>query len=147
MDEAERTDRSDDDDGQSLPDEIARRQRLRAKMQQARADLEARAKARAKVLEAELQENARKKKQQGCKTRDRKIQPPKQTPEDREQANLTDADSRLMRKSTREAGLKRLCRSRRLHSILQRPSRRRRRWFSVNPLQSRISISRRFERT
>ncbi len=102
MDEAERTDRRDDDDGQSLPDEIARRQRLRAKMQQARADLEARAKARAKVRQAELQENARRKKQQGCKTRDRKIQPPKQTPEDREQANLTDADSRLMRKNTRE---------------------------------------------
>jgi transposase len=102
MDEAERTDRRDDDDGQSLPDEIARRQRLRAKMQQARADLEARAKARAEAQHAELQEKSRRKKQQGCKTRDRKIQPPKQTPEDREQANLTDADSRLMRKNIRE---------------------------------------------
>jgi len=102
MDEAERTDRRDDDDGQSLPAEIARRQRLRAKMQQARSDLEDRAKARAKVRQAELQAKARKVKQQGCKSRDRKIQPPKDTPEDREQANLTDADSRLMRKNTRE---------------------------------------------
>ncbi len=102
MDEAERTDRRDDDDGQSLPAEIARRQRLRAKMQQARSDLEDRAKARAAVKQASLQEKARRIKQQGCKTRDRKIQPPKDTPEDREQANLTDADSRLMRKNTRE---------------------------------------------
>ena len=102
MEEAERTDRRDDDDGQSLPDEIARRQRLRAKMQQARADLEDRAKARAEIQQAELQEIAHRKKQQGCKTRDRQIQPPKDTPEDREQANLTDADSRLMRKNTRE---------------------------------------------
>lgn len=102
MDEAERTDRGEDNDGQSLPDEIARRQRLRTKMQQARADLEARAKARAEAQQAELQEKARRKQQQGCKTRDRKIQHPKDTPEDREQANLTDADSRLMRKNTRE---------------------------------------------
>ena len=102
MDEAERTDRRDDDDGQSLPAEIARRQRLRAKMQQARADLEDRAKARAEARQAELQDQARRIKQQGCKARDRKIQPPKDTPEDREQANLTDADSRLMRKNTRE---------------------------------------------
>ena len=102
MDEAERTDRRDDDDGQSLPDDIARRQRLRAKMQQARADLESRAKTRAQARQVELQEKAHKEKQQGCKTRDRQIQPPQQTPEDREQANLTDADSRLMRKNIRE---------------------------------------------
>ena len=102
MDEAERTDRRDDDDGQSLPAEIARRQRLRAKMQQARADLEDRAKARAEARQAELQDQARRIKQQGCKARDRKIQPPKDTPEDREQANLTDADSRLMHKNIRE---------------------------------------------
>ncbi len=102
MDEAERTDRRDDEDGQSLPNEIARRQCLRAKMQQARADLEDRAKARAAARQAELQEKASRIKRQGCKTRDRKIQPPQDTPEDREQANLTDADSRLMRKNTRE---------------------------------------------
>ena len=102
LDEAEQADGRESNDGQSLPDEIARRQRLRAKMQQARADLEARAKTRAKTQQSELEEKARRKKQKGCKTRERKIRPPKDTPEDKEQANLTDADSRLMRKNSRE---------------------------------------------
>ncbi|NIO43655.1 MAG: IS1182 family transposase, partial [Burkholderiales bacterium] len=41
---ADQADMQEKDDGQSLPDEIARRERLLEKMQQARKDLEERAK-------------------------------------------------------------------------------------------------------
>jgi len=47
MSKAESADQEDANDGQTIPDEIARRERLRARMAEARAALEARAKERA----------------------------------------------------------------------------------------------------
>lgn len=99
---AEQTDRQDEADGQSLPDEIARRERLLEKMQQARAQLEQRAKQRADAEQAEYEKKVRERDERKGKNKGPKPKPPKDTPEDKEQINLTDADSNLMRKSKRE---------------------------------------------
>ena len=99
---AERTDRCEDDDGQSIPREIARRERLREKMQEARRELEARAKTRAEAEQAEYEKKERDRAQRSGRSKGRHIKPPKDTPDDHEQTNLTDPDSRLMRKSKRE---------------------------------------------
>ena len=106
MQEAERTDRSEDDDGQSLPDEIARRQKLRAKMQQARVQLERQAQARAEAAQAEYERKLAEREQRTGRRKARLPQPPAPscaTPDPQEQTNLTDPDSRLMRKSKRSS--------------------------------------------
>jgi len=90
---AEDQDRQDEVDGQSLPEEIARRERLREKMLEARRRLEERAAAEGRV------ENS---------TEGREQDNPKgggmagEGPRGEEQINLTDADSALMRKSKRD---------------------------------------------
>jgi len=101
LERAERTDRGDDADGQSLPEGISRRDRLREKLEQARARIEARAKAKA---EAERDDYDRK-----CKAREERkgsakgcrIKEPDATPEPQAQDNLTDPDSRIMRRNKR----------------------------------------------
>jgi transposase len=102
LEQAEQTDRHDDDDGQSVPNEIARRQRLREKMQQARQELEQRAQARAAVERGEYEKKVAERESRTGKCQGPKPKPPKDTPADHEQINLTDADSGLMRKSQRE---------------------------------------------
>lgn len=91
--QAESQDRRDEVDGQSLPKEIARRERLREKMLEARRRLEERARAEAS---------------EQTPTDDRDNEGPKgggeggkEEPEPDKQINLTDADSALMRKSKR----------------------------------------------
>jgi len=103
LDKADQTDKREEDDGQSLPDEIARRERLLEKMQQARKNLEERAKARAAAEQAEYERKVQERDQRPGSSKGKKIQPPKDTPEDREQTNLTDPDSQIMRKSKRES--------------------------------------------
>jgi len=103
LQEAERTDQREDDDGQSLPKEIARREKLRQKMQQAREQLERRAKQRAEAQQAEYERKVRDRQQREGKRKGPKAKAPKETPDDHEQTNLTDADSRLMRKSKRSS--------------------------------------------
>ena len=100
MDRAEQADHSHDDHGQSIPEEIARRENLRNKIQAAREYLENKAKDRALAEQPEYEEKVRHREDRENKGRE--IHPPKDTPEDREQVNLTDHDSRLMRKSKRE---------------------------------------------
>jgi transposase len=99
---AERTDRQDEADGQSLPDEIARRERLLEKMRQARAQLEQRAKQRAEAEQAEYEKKVRERDKRKGKNKGPKPKLPKDTPDDKEQINLTDEDSNLMRKNKRE---------------------------------------------
>jgi len=99
---AERTDRREDDDGPSIPREIARRERLREKMHEARRELEARAKARAEAEQAEYEKKKRDRDPRSGSRKGRHLTPPPDTPDDPEQTNLTDPDSRLMRKSKRE---------------------------------------------
>lgn len=99
LEKAKDADDSDDDDGRGLPEEISRREKLREKMRKARAELEKRAQNRAEEERAEYERkvaarNDRKGRAQGCH-----IKPPKDVPEDKDQCNLTDPDSRLMRKN------------------------------------------------
>jgi len=100
MERAEKADHRDDGHGQSIPDEIARRENLRGKIQAARQYLENKAKDRALAEQPEYEEKVRNR--EGRENKGRKIHPPQDTPADREQVNLTDHDSRLMRKSKRD---------------------------------------------
>lgn len=94
--QAEAADRQDSDDGQRLPEEIASRQALLQKIQDAKQALE---------------EQAREKEQrrQDREDRDNEDDPPasrrdpqEALPEDTSQMNLVDPDSTLMRKSVRD---------------------------------------------
>jgi len=101
---AEAADADETADGQSLPEEISRRERLLEKMREAQANLKARAEAKAaaerEAYERKIaQDEAR---QPAEPRRGPKPQPPEnQGPEPTDQANLTDDDSRLMRKNRR----------------------------------------------
>ncbi len=103
LEQAERTDRREDDDGQSLPKEIARREKLREKLQQAHRQLEQRAKQQAQSERADYEQKLVEREKRAGKSKGKKPKPPQETPDDHEQINLTDPDSRLMRKSKREA--------------------------------------------
>jgi len=101
MKQAESADAQGEADGRTLPEEIARREKLREKMQQARAQLEQRARARAEQERAAYEEKVAGRERRPGRSKGRKIQPPDDTPGGGEQVNLTDADSRLMRKNRR----------------------------------------------
>jgi transposase len=96
---AEAADLEDAGDPQALPREIARREVLKAKLDEACARLEAEAAARA----AEEQAGYEEKKQawEARNRRGRKPEPPDDTPPPDRQGNLTDPNSKLMRKSKR----------------------------------------------
>lgn len=99
MARAEAADAEDAADPQVLPEEIGRREKLKAKLDEACARLEAEARARAADEQAEYEQ-----KQQAYEARNRrggKPKPPDDTPPGDAQTNLTDPDSRLMRKSKR----------------------------------------------
>jgi len=102
MQKAEEADQSDANDGQSLPAEIARRERLLAKMQEARATLEEQAKTRAHSEQAAYEQKLADRSERDGKHKGKMPKSPDDTPDDREQTNLTDSESRLMRKSKRE---------------------------------------------
>jgi transposase len=94
LQKAESQDRKDEIDGQSLPEEIARRERLREKMLEARRRLEERAAAEARVKNST----------EGGEQGDRKGSGTAgKGPRAEEQINLTDPDSALMRKSKRDS--------------------------------------------
>jgi transposase len=105
--EAEAADR-DEEQAEKLPKEIARREKLAAKMDQACAELEARAKRRDEKARAEfdqkMAERQAREKATGKKSGGPKAKPPKSGPEhSNQQVNLTDADSRIMRKNKRSS--------------------------------------------
>lgn len=101
LQKAEQADRQAEDP-QKLPDEIARREKLLRKMDEACMQLEARAKARAEAERAEYERKlAERAQREGRKGRPPK--PPTGTPEPDQQINLTDADSAVMRKSERDS--------------------------------------------
>ena len=101
MEQAEQTDRSEETDGQRLPAEIARRQQLKEKLEKARQNLEARAKCQAKKEQADYQKKVADRQKRSGSSQGRHIKPPKSTPDDGQQINLTDQDSSLMRKNKR----------------------------------------------
>ena len=99
---ADSADASGEVDGTRLPEEVNRRNKLKRKMQEAREELERRNRER---VEAEKQEyEAKLKAREERKGGDKGGQPhpPCEMQRQDEQCNLTDADSRLMRPSTRE---------------------------------------------
>jgi len=91
LQQAESQDCQDEVDGQKLPEEIARRERLREKMLEARRRLEQRADAERGSEDSE---------ERGPKVGSKG---PAKEPEAHKQINLTDADSQLMRKSRRSS--------------------------------------------
>lgn len=96
LQKAEQQDRQDEVDGQSLPEEIVRRERLREKMLEARRRLEERAAAEATARVEEPTKGGQQDKPKGSEEL-------KKTPRDEQQINLTDPDSQLMRKSKRDS--------------------------------------------
>jgi hypothetical protein len=91
-----------DQDGQKLPEEIARREKLLAKMDEACAQLEARARARAEQERAEYESKVAAREQREGNKKGRDHKPPEDTPGPDERINLTDADASLMRKGKSE---------------------------------------------
>ena len=90
MDQAEHADTDDVPDPQGLPEELSRRDKLRAKLDRACAELERRAQARADSERAEYEPRWRRGSGTG-----QGFKPPTEAPEAKAQINLTDADSAL----------------------------------------------------
>ena len=101
MDRAEASDSGADEDPQALPREIARRQALCERLDAARRRLEAQAKARAETERAAYEAKVAARAGRKGRARGKQPKPPDGTPRRREQSNLSDPDSRLMRKSKR----------------------------------------------
>jgi transposase len=99
MARAEAADGSGEADPQALPKEIARREALRDQLDAARRRLEARAKARAEAERADYEAKVAARDKRKGRAKGRHIKPPEKTPGAEEQSNLSDPDSRLMRKS------------------------------------------------
>lgn len=99
MARAEAADTEEPADPQALPDEIARRQALREKLDAACTRLEAEAKARAEEERPAYEEKQRA--HEARNRRGRAPKPPDEVPPPDAQSNLTDPDSKLMRKSKR----------------------------------------------
>lgn len=102
LQEAETADRREEDP-QKLPQEIARREKLLAKMDQACAQMEARARAHAQAEQAEYEKKVAAREERDGSSKGPPPKPPQPTPRADEQINLTDADARLMRKNKRES--------------------------------------------
>jgi hypothetical protein len=99
MERAEAADGEGEDDPQALPKEIARREALRDQLDAARRCLEARAKARAEAERAAYEAKVAARETRTGRAKGKHPKPPDETPRASEQSNLSDPDSRLMRKS------------------------------------------------
>ena len=99
MKQAESADASVEKDATKLPAEIAYREKLRTKMDDACQRLEAEAKARAEAERADYEKRKQSHDDRGGSWRP--PSPPLETPRPEEQTNLTDPESRIMRKSKR----------------------------------------------
>ena len=99
MKQAESADASVEKDATKLPAEIAYREKLRTKMDDACQRLEAEAKARAEAERADYEKRKQSHDDRGGSGRP--PSPPLETPRPEEQTNLTDPESRIMRKSKR----------------------------------------------
>ena len=98
---AEAADAGGEDDPQGLPKELARREVLRDRLDAARRRLEGQAKARAAAERAAYEAKVAAREKRRGRARGKHPKPPDETPGPSEQSNLSDPDSRLMRKSKR----------------------------------------------
>jgi transposase len=87
---------------QGLPEELARREKLKSKLQEARQRIEERAKAHARTEREGYELKCTKRECRSGRSKGKRIKPPQEEPQPEEQTNLVDADSRLMRRSKRE---------------------------------------------
>ena len=98
-------------DGLSVPAEVKRRRERIAKIKEALTVMGKRAEERHREEQAEyaskLQERAEKKKTTGKKSGGREPQPPKEGPEDKDQDNFTDPESRIMSRAERTGAQRR----------------------------------------
>jgi transposase len=101
MRQAETADAGGEGDPQALPAEIARREVLRAKLDAARSRLEAQAASRAAAEQAAYEAKVQAREARPGRSKGKHPKPPSATPEDDEQNNLTDPDSRILRKHKR----------------------------------------------
>jgi hypothetical protein len=101
MQQAENADGSGEVDPQALPQEIARREALRDKLDAACKTLEARAKARAEKEKADHETKLKERDKRKGRAKGKQPKAPNDKPKPDEQINLTDADSNIMRKSKR----------------------------------------------
>lgn len=97
---AEAADQNEKPDGMDIPAELARREVRLATIAQAKAEIERRAQERYKRERANYETQCAKRqaqaKQTGKKPRGRDPKPPEPGPQNRDQVNLTDKDSRIM---------------------------------------------------
>lgn len=101
LERAEAADTEAVPDPQPLPEELSRREKLKAKLDRASAELQRRAKARAARERAEYERKVAAREQRSSRRKGRKIKAPREEPRAQEQINTTDADSALMRKNQR----------------------------------------------
>jgi hypothetical protein len=101
LEKAEQADSSGGVDSQSLPEELARREKLAEQLDAACKRLEKQAKARAESERGEYERKVSERESRKGKRKGRHIKPPDDGPGGSEQTNLTDPDSGLMRKSKR----------------------------------------------
>ena len=101
LEQAEAAANTETEEGQRLPDEIARRQALKGKLEQARERIEKRAQERAEAEEAEYLKKVKERNERKGSRKGPKPKAPSPTPKPSEQINLVDEDSRLMRKNKR----------------------------------------------
>ena len=99
MARAAASDGSGEEDPQALPKELAHKQALRDKLVAARGRLEAQAKVRAEAERADYETKVAAREQRRGRAKGKRPKPPDERPRPDEQSNLSDPDSRLMRKS------------------------------------------------
>jgi hypothetical protein len=96
---AEEADQKGLDDYQNIPEEIARRETLKKKLEDARLRIEKKAKDQANAEMAEYKKKVKNRDSREGSAKGRHIKEPSTTPNDKTQENLVDGDSRLMRKN------------------------------------------------
>ena len=99
MEHVEAADGGEDDDLRALPEEIARREALRDRLDAARRRLKAQAKARTEAERADYETKVAAREERRGRSKSKHPRPPDDTPRRDEQSNLSDPDSRPMRKS------------------------------------------------
>lgn len=91
------------DEGETVGKEIQRLEELRSKMSKARERLEERAKARAEKEKTDYEDKTKRRQERKSREKGRIIKPPQQIPEPTDQSNMTDPESRIMRKNSRSS--------------------------------------------
>ena len=99
LDRAEQEDSKEAVDPQALPQELSRHERLRERLDRACAELERRARTAAAAERASYERKVSERESRKGGRKGRRVKAPTEEPDGKQQINLTDADSGLMRKS------------------------------------------------